>query len=447
MFRKSLLDFSWLPWAVGGSLCNRRPATRATCDCEESERQRVLVVGAGLTGCLVSNLLRRQGPPGLEIEVWERATYPSGRFGATFSFEKKPLRNGGRSDGTGNWVDLGAQVLSAVEVGSGHPNAGATGHNVSASDVAACWREVQGMVDEGLLERVPEEMLAETEERMKYEGLWAHFWCRWGLGYLLRRYISQASAHLRLGVRAEAIAFERGGQVTVRGSARGCGGASSMQAQADVVILAVPAPDAVKVVQLPRHVANTISGIEYDSRTAVAIFFDPVLQEPVARAFQGLAEVSLDIHSKEEVHLVSWQNAKDKSFAHGDIVRLVVHSAEGVSLNGPGPALEALSVMLGLSAALLEHLLLDWKVVDWKVCQMVRPFESLQTDLELELSEPALRVSGSPIILAGDYWCQSSFLGCFCSASAAVRQALASLRRCPPETSSRRNTCSTDGHL
>lgn len=418
MFRKSLLDLS-LPWAVGGSLWNRRPAT-----CENPRRQRVLVVGAGLTGCLVANLLRRQGPPGLEIEIWERATYPSGRFGAAFS--GKTLRSG-RSGGQGGWADLGAQVLSAVEVDSGHPNAGATGHNVSASDVAACWREVQGMVEEGLLERVPEEMLAETEERMKYEGLWAHFWCRRGLGYLLRRYISQANAHLRLGVRAE-VAFERAEQVTVRGSARGCGGASSVQAQADVVILAVPAPDAVEVVQLPQHVASIMSGIEYDSRTAVALFFDPVLQEPVARAFQGLAEVSLDIHSKEEVHLVSWQNVKDRSFAHGDIVRLVVHSANGISLDGPGPALEALAGMLQLSAALLEHLLLDWKVVDWKTCQMVRPLESLQTDLEL--SEPALLLgdSNASLILAGDYWCQSSFLGCFCSASAAARQALASLR-------------------
>ena len=119
---------------------------------------------------------------------------------------------------------------------------------------------------------------------------------------------------------------------------------------------------------------------------------------------------------------------KDRSFAHGDIVRLVVHSANGISLDGPGPALEALAGMLQLSAALLEHLLLDWKVVDWKTCQMVRPLESLQTDLEL--SEPALLLgdSNASLILAGDYWCQSSFLGCFCSASAAARQALASLR-------------------
>ena len=44
-------------------------------------------------------------------------------------------RDGGSRDG------IPVQVLSAVEVDSGHPNAGATGHNIASPDIAAAWRE------------------------------------------------------------------------------------------------------------------------------------------------------------------------------------------------------------------------------------------------------------------------------------------------------------------
>ena len=315
-------------------------------------------------------------------------------------------------------------MVSAVEVDSGHPNAGATGHGVASADTVAAWREVQSLLEADLLQRVPEEMLAETEERMKYEGLWAHFWCWAGLGHLLKRYVSEADAQLHLGLRADKLSLQADGQVAVWGTARAPGRrAWAVEAKADVVILAVPAPEALRLLpDLPCPVANTLSQIQYDSRTAIAISFDPALQEAVARRFAGVAEVALDVYAPGEVHLVSWQNLKDHSLAHGDAVRIVVHSVASAAVaNGRAAALQALSAMLGLSATLLDGLVLECKVVDWQICQMVRPFESVLT--ELELLEPAFLHEGA-VVIAGDFWCQSSFLGCFCSASAAVRQAL-----------------------
>ena len=46
---------------------------------------RVLVVGAGLGGCVCASELRKRfedGGPTLRLSVWERATYCAGRFGA-----------------------------------------------------------------------------------------------------------------------------------------------------------------------------------------------------------------------------------------------------------------------------------------------------------------------------------------------------------------------------
>ena len=66
---------------------------------------RVLVVGAGLTGVLAAARLRARadaaGRP-LRLTVWERATYPSGRFGATATHAAA-------------LADLGSQVLSTVD--------------------------------------------------------------------------------------------------------------------------------------------------------------------------------------------------------------------------------------------------------------------------------------------------------------------------------------------
>ena len=59
---------------------------------------KVLVVGAGLTGCLTSYLLREQCGDSIDLKVMERSAYPSGRFGAG-------LRCGGK------WADMGSQVI------------------------------------------------------------------------------------------------------------------------------------------------------------------------------------------------------------------------------------------------------------------------------------------------------------------------------------------------
>ena len=146
----------------------------------------------------------------------------------------------------------------------------------------------------------------------------------------------------------------------------------------------------------------------------------------VSAAFAGAAEVSLDLGDTpgEDVHLVAWQNIKRGPVAHGDPMQLVVHSTCGAEWQGPVEAMKAVSGVCGLPLRQLEGLLMSSKVIDWKICQMVQPLESIPTNLRLP--EPCFQ--HGRILVAGDFWCQSSFLGCYCSAKAAVRQAVAMLK-------------------
>ena len=86
---------------------------------------RVLIVGAGLTGALTAALLRRRWQqrfekqpavtPELELSVWERASYPAGRFGAVLEHGE-------------HVVDMGAQVLTVAD--ARHHNASHGGHGI-----------------------------------------------------------------------------------------------------------------------------------------------------------------------------------------------------------------------------------------------------------------------------------------------------------------------------
>ena len=109
------------------SSCQHYDVTRQTsssdagaCDSNHSRLHRVLIVGAGLSGCLTASFLRRywDSDDPLHITVLERATYPSGRFGAAAYHDDR-------------WVaDLGAQVLSVVDPDEEHQHVFDGGHGI-----------------------------------------------------------------------------------------------------------------------------------------------------------------------------------------------------------------------------------------------------------------------------------------------------------------------------
>ncbi|CAJ1422087.1 unnamed protein product [Effrenium voratum] len=379
-----LLALPALAWRGPRAACEERPPR---------QKPRVVVVGAGLTGCLTAALLRRSASNrNLEIEVWERATYPSGRFGAGFAFQD-------------HWADMGAQVLSVVEVDSGHPNAGADGHGLQTEALRCAWREVQALQARGELVRAPDEMLGDTEERMKYEGLWAHFWAPLGFAALLRRYLAEAQAALHCRRRAERVTCKTW-------SARARVESEGVQVEADVVVLAVPAPEARRLLATAAAAdadaaLKALGALGYDARRAAALALDHAAYPLVAGAFEDHAELTVE------------------DMGHGDPMLLVVHSEAcstalhmGGCAESEGFLQEALGAVRRLVGFPVEELLLGSRVIDWSCCQMVRPLESVPTSFSLWAP---CSVHGR-VVVAGDFWSQSSFLGCFCSAQAAARQ-------------------------
>ena len=113
------------------------------------------MVGAGLTGCLTAALLRRNWPvsehePTLNLTIWERATYPAGRFGAVLHYNESVS-------------DIGAQVLSVVDPDEEHIHVMDGGHGIGRAALLMAKAEVKEMKDRGLLVEVPDDTLEAKE--------------------------------------------------------------------------------------------------------------------------------------------------------------------------------------------------------------------------------------------------------------------------------------------
>ena len=57
--------------------------------CTLKEKLKVLIVGAGLTGCLTSYLLNKELGDHIDLHILEKSPYPSGRFGAGLRYKNE----------------------------------------------------------------------------------------------------------------------------------------------------------------------------------------------------------------------------------------------------------------------------------------------------------------------------------------------------------------------
>ncbi|CAE8692825.1 unnamed protein product, partial [Polarella glacialis] len=153
--------------------------------------------------------------------------------------------------------------------------------------------------------------------------------------------------------------------------------------QADVVVLAVPAADALQLIGegdlLTSDAAYIMQNVEYDSRVCIAFAFDIALESAAAQYFGAQAEQTLDYDflpatpTGRHLHMLCWQNAKRDSMVRSPVV-ITVHSTCGASVEDTeAAAVEALAEAFQVSPTVLLALLQDKKVVDWKTCQVVRP--------------------------------------------------------------------------
>ena len=372
-------------------------AARGDSNMDGKQPFRVLVVGAGLGGCLAAKELRRRFGDAAELHVWERATYTAGRFGAVAKAGE--LR-----------VDLGAQVLSVVDPGD--PRA-LPGHGITRDALEGAWTEVQALKERGLVEPVGDEQLAPTEERLLWPELWRQ--------YAAVGSLSDVCAALLADARPDAVHFgrrvdglERDATFVVAAAQRdGDGIATPARATFDAVVLAVPAPDALAIDgvadALPSELADLVRRTRYDARTATAVF----LRDDDGEASRVLDRVFGDSVERDGLGGLELVHRHGRG---GPVVAVVAHSAAAAAV---AQQLSVADVLAAIDAAALRPLVVSSKTVRWHCAQMITPLEALRPRNPVDRG-PCVCDESSTLVLAGDYCTQSSFLGAYASSRAAA---------------------------
>jgi len=436
---------------------------------EQQRKTRVLIVGAGLTGCLTSYLLQRQCGESIDLRVLERSPYPSGRFGAGVRYDK----------GIGTkWCDMGSQVLSALNCNGGHPNACTSGHGMFSKDLHEAWELVNILAQAEIISRVPNDgedetnPLEPTEERMIFDNLWAHFWPtsnsvnQMGLAGVMADILSRAAP--------VTVEFNRQVQHIVQSSeeflvySTALGGDlddpkskveenCNIMNTADIIIVTLPSIQASNLIGhfLPPFVRKDLENIQYESRASCSL---------VARMSSKLAvntcklfgpdktEINLELmdsSTNKNIHLLIWQDRKSKSYEaiqssveetiKDETIELsfTIHSTptsfqtfnssqdfETYAHNFLLDTLVGVKPSDGESCNKEQFEVVKSRAVLWTYSQPTGPMETLYTEVaDLEKAYPygPAYVDDSGLILAGDYFTLSSYVGCFSSAAAAAR--------------------------
>ena len=423
------------------------------CEAPQQKPYRVLIVGAGLTGSLTAALIRRRWSSDrpLEIHVWERASYPAGRFGAVATHE-------------GAIADLGAQVLSTVD-----PNdeRAVGGHGVTTNVLRLAYNDVQRMLDHGLLVEAPADMLCETEERLNWEGLWRHFWAPQGTSSILRAFLATSGARVVFGLRCDSVKQHRSDDGVTKLVAKGSGAAAAgrwalensnndAKDQAgtyEAIVVCVPARNALDITGiaecLDRESLSVLQRVRYDARTAHAIFFDSRMGAKLRELFGnavvrngedgddiGAAEINVDgewlEHRAPGLHYLAWQGGKRDAAA----CVVVAHcSARPPSATGEAAAAgstdsldrlyEALAMQIDdLDAEDLRSMTTHTKTVDWTIAQSIMPMEAVVADPPSPpwccIRGVAGKSTGATLVIAGDFMTHSSYVGCYATADSAA---------------------------
>jgi len=442
------------------------------------EKLKVLIVGAGLTGCLTSYLLNKELGDHIDLHILEKSPYPSGRFGAGLRYKNE-------IKGSFKWCDMGSQVLSALDCEGDHPNACSSGHGMYSKDLFAAWELVKLLNQANVISRAPvnsedneKNPLDPTEERMIFDNLWAHFWPtsnkvnRNGLSGVLS-YILKKAAPLNIefnrkvqflhyngekfivystlnGNESDVMEFSDIGDVTKRKDK------CLHMDMADIVIVTLPSVQTKNLAGhfLPDFVNKDLGNIQYENRASCSFVarMSPELAMKACLLFgPEKTELNLELNdiipsqSNEKIHLIIWQDRKNESY---ESLKSSVHE----KLNSSNLNDETIELSFTFHSTVasfnsfdsskdfetyaqdcLRSLLKDHtnklqivksRGVLWPYSQPSAPMETLYAEVEdLEKAYPygPAYVDSAGLVLAGDYFTQSSYVGCFCSAAAATR--------------------------
>ena len=232
---------------------------------------------------------------------------------------------------------------------------------------------------------------------------------------------------------------------------------------ADIIILTLPSIQTKNLIGhfLPDFVLKDLENIQYESRASCSfvVEMDPKLAKEVCTLFgPEKTEINFDLSSNdsitsspdEKAHLMIWQDRKSISYEalRNDIedkianidnkkdnsvvtLSFTIHStAESFDSFKTSQEFE-LYAQKRLRTLLITDTDPDRsfqvkksRCVLWVFSQPSAPMETLYTEVkDMEEAYPygPAYVDKAGLVLAGDYFTQSSYVGCFCSAATAVR--------------------------
>eukprot|EP00931_Biecheleriopsis_adriatica_P004852 TRINITY_DN106458_c0_g1_i1.p1 TRINITY_DN106458_c0_g1~~TRINITY_DN106458_c0_g1_i1.p1 ORF type:complete len:438 (+),score=38.50 TRINITY_DN106458_c0_g1_i1:85-1398(+) len=360
---------------------------------------KVLIVGAGATGACMAYRLRQLLGSGSRICLWEKARGPGGRMSTNRQdFPDGRLR-----------ADMGAQYIS-----------------LNCSD-SACSEVASLLTESDLFKDLSTNSLAETPERQSGPG-WRHLaGVAGGVNDGLKKLLDEADAEVHFQKRVAKIDEDK--------DSWNVEPFKSASERFDAVALAVPGRgvggDNLNKIRgtwqkrLTSRQNQQLREVTHDARWSVALFLSPDATNDCDAFFENNAVERLI--DDDVLHLLCYQSrktamARESNTSCGCVV--VAHTtnnwaqsrlkASGRDRRLVTEVTKRINDIIGFQTP-LSKLLRASKVITWKQSQVMSPV------LCQAGSKPCLVVSTAPpLLLAGDYFTESSFGGCLKSGFSAA---------------------------
>ncbi|KAK7507957.1 hypothetical protein BaRGS_00000922 [Batillaria attramentaria] len=341
---------------------------------------KVLVVGSGMTGCAAAALLRQRLPPDTDITIWDKARGAGGRMSTSRS--------------------------SAVKIGPCTADLGAQYITLTAQYQPKRQQLYSDLVAEGILAPMVAGSI-EGPNRFDQDGA-KHFVTPKGSSSLVKRYLEKSKANVEYDREIVSVEVKDPDSITVVDT-RGAG------ADFNAVVLTMPVPQILqlkgsinKALDSQRSVWEKLQAVNYSSRFALGLFYEPGTELPYPWSVKYLDNnpcirfVAIDSKKRG----LDGKNVSPSVVVHTHVQFGLQHVDENKE--------EVKDVILSHLKECLPDLPppAEVKSQKWRYSQVHRGYPGSPGCLTLQ-QQPLL-------VLAGDAFTLSTFDGCLDSAEAAA---------------------------
>lgn len=376
--------------------------------------QRILVLGAGITGCYAVRTLRRLLGHQVDIEVWEQARGTGGRLSTTW----------GQAGNTK--ADMGAQYLSL---------------DITCPEAKGLYDDLIGA---GVLREADAECVVATPERPQGPH-WRHCYAVAGTSSVLKHLLAESGATLRTehcvnsitpGSHGWHVGSKHGaGDVRLRG---GSGRGAGVRDEFDAVLLCngpgrLGGADALDNITGGWHEVleskswAALKSVRYGRRYVIAFFLHSDCYEKCDQFFGSRTEVLID---DDLIHLVAYQSRKVGAAGDGEPIAVVCHTIPEVAQPPKDKCVRAVQQWLMRKLGVqkpAEKIVLGFKIQTWGKCQVEKSAASI---LKGALCLSSVEGS-SPLAVCGDYFSGPTVTDALRSASAGATEVVKALRHSP----------------